>query len=522
LRTAEASERPEGDVRAGEIGGSQQDPPAVPQGRGRSTTGKRIGRGWIAAVVLALMGLAGTVGMTGRYPPWLLGRRPPVDVAKLPKAVVHRADLRLTVRAPGQVESARRTVIECELQNFQFSSHGNVITGGGASTILEIVSDGAIVHKGDVLCQLDASDYEELVRQQEIKVQEAQSMHRRAELDLGTAQAALREYRDGTIAQLRQSYQGQIALARADVQRQKDRIAWSRNMQKIGYVSTSQLRNEQITLQRTEFNLAQILRDRDTFERFTVPGTLRSLETQVATAQSELTFQTLRRERQESRLEKYQGQVEACTVRAPHDGRVMYATQPPGAPPIEPGTRVRQRQGLFYLPDLAHMEVQAMLHESVVNRIRKGMSALVRVEALPQAELEGSVISVSSIPDPPRHPRQSDEVKNYLGRIQLHVVPERLLPGMTAEVEIVTGQKPKALVVPHEAVTVERGHDVCYVAKDEGLERREITVGEVTEDLLEVTRGLQEGEEVVLSPSQLEKDAEVTGSPEPEQSQPAE
>jgi HlyD family secretion protein len=469
-------------------------------------------RGQLAATALALILLvAAGLGIAG-HPGLRFWRRGRVDVSKLPKALVQRADLRLTVKAPGQVESVRRTVIECELQNFQFSSHGNVITGGGASTILEIVPDGSLVRKDDVLCRLDSSDYEELVRQQGIKVQEALSMHRRAELDLETAQAALREYRDGTVAQLRQSFQGQVALARADVQRQKDRLAWVEKMQKIHYTTMSQLKSEQIILQRAEFSLAEILRNRDTFEHYTLPDTLRSLESQVATMRSELTFQTLRLERQESRLKKYHGQIEACTVRAPHDGRVMYATQPPGAPPIEAGTRVRQHQGLFFLPDLGHLEVHALVHESMVNRVRNGMSTLVRIEALPNAQLEGHVISLSSLPDPPRHPRQSEEVKNYLGRIQLHVVPERLLPGMTAEVEIVTAQRHKALVVPHEAVTVERGLDVCYVAKEETLERREIKVGEVTEDLLEVTHGLREGEEVVLSPSQIEHEADGHGS----------
>ena len=54
---------------------------------------------------------------------------------------------------------------------------------------------------------------------------------------------------------------------------------------------------------------------------------------------------------------------------------------------IEPGMSVRQRQRLFYLPDLTQMEVAAMLHESVVKDVKPGMLARVRIEALPGREL---------------------------------------------------------------------------------------------------------------------------------------
>ena len=69
---------------------------------------------------------------------------------------------------------------------------------GGASTIIELIPDGSNVKKGDVLCRLDSSDYEELIRQQEIQVQRSRADLEAARLDLESEKAALREYRDGT------------------------------------------------------------------------------------------------------------------------------------------------------------------------------------------------------------------------------------------------------------------------------------------------------------------------------------
>ena len=60
------------------------------------------------------------------------------------------------------------------------------------------------------------------------------------------------------------------------------------------------------------------------------------------------------------------------------------------------------------------------------------------------------------------------------------------------------------LTVPTEAVVSEGGHDICYVAHEDGLERREVKLGQSNQDLLEITDGLGEGEQVVLNPSRDE------------------
>ncbi len=56
------------------------------------------------------------------------------------------------------------------------------------------------------------------------------------------------------------------------------------------------------------------------------------------------------------------------------------------------------------------------------------------------------------------------------------------------------------LAVPSDAVRVENGHDFCFVVHEDGLERREVKLGQVTSELSEVTQGLEEGEEVVINP----------------------
>jgi len=50
-----------------------------------------------------------------------------------------------------------------------------------------MVDDGASVKKGEVICELDASEYEEMTRRQRIVVEEATAAHSQASLALEVA-----------------------------------------------------------------------------------------------------------------------------------------------------------------------------------------------------------------------------------------------------------------------------------------------------------------------------------------------
>src|SRR5207253_7071199 len=56
-------------------------------------------------------------------------------------------------------------------------------------------------------CELDASDYKELVRRQKIAVKQATADHQQAALTLEVAEIELRAYREGELVQAEQLFQ---------------------------------------------------------------------------------------------------------------------------------------------------------------------------------------------------------------------------------------------------------------------------------------------------------------------------
>ncbi len=279
----------------------------------------RTGRIALSALLLAALGGGGLT--------WLRGLRSSshADLTGIPTAAVKRTDLFASIRTGGKLASSKQTKINCEIEALYFSSGGRWTVTSGASTILSLVPEGSTVQKGDVLCTFDASDYAELVREQEIKVMEARADLDAARLQLEVGEVGLREYRDGLSIQTREQNRSKIALARSNDQLSADRLVWANRMAQLGYIPSSQVTSSKQDKQRAEIDLKLATNGAKIFEEFSIPKATRKLEAQLEGYRSLLTYQTMRVNMNEERLAHYRLQVERCTIRAPHDGFLIYA-----------------------------------------------------------------------------------------------------------------------------------------------------------------------------------------------------
>jgi HlyD family secretion protein len=464
---------------------------------GRSQSGYLI-RSLIGLSLLGLIGGGWWIVRSGRW-------KPESPSIHLPTTTVARANLSSVVTTWGRVESSQNTIISCEIERLEMRSGGSRISSGGASTILELVEEGTMVKAGDVLCSLDSSDYEELVRTQEIKTLQAAAALKQAQLNLEVAEISVREYQEGLYRQNLQSMEGLIYLARSDLERAVDRLKWTSKMLEKGYLAVAKKAEAEQTKNEIEFDLQTYRFNHENFLKFGNKRTTFELVAEVEKRRFEVVANTQRVTRNQERLAHYKKMLDLCTIRAPHDGFLIYAVDPhrPGALPIEPGQTVRQSQKLFFLPDLSKMQVLAYLHESVANRVHDGMRVRAKIEGLANQTLEGHVVSVAPLPTTAGN-FISDEVKYFVSVVKLDSVPDGIRPGMSAEVEFDVERCLDVLAVSSEAIALERGHNVCYVSGIDGLERRAVTLGRSNRDLLEVTKGLAEGEQVVLRPEKVE------------------
>lgn len=433
----------------------------------------------------------------------------------LPTARVRKIDLDVTLRAPGRVESVESTLLECELEALRArSSGGGMLATSGVNTIIELAPEGTAVKKGDLICRFDSSEYDEIVRQQNIVVEAARADLRRGEVTLEAQKIALKEYVEGNRLAHYRTFEGQIALAEAQKQRQQDRVKWSERMLPLGYIPRTTFEAERQLLERAEINLQRSIDTLSTYKKYTERKYTRSMESSIEGWASNVQYFRTRVEMEEEQLAHHKAQVEACVLRAPHDGMLIYANDNDDDPRVQIGAQVTYKMDLFLLPNLEKMEVETILNETFVQRVGNGMTARVRVEALPGRTFEGKIVSVASLPQMNGNNWRRSDIRQYVGRVQLDA-PRELLPGMNAEVEILTDQRNEALVVPAEAVALEGDANYCYVEADGSLERRPVTIERGDVNLLQITSGLHEGEQVVLRPSLIPMQDFVSESDEP-------
>lgn len=432
------------------------------------------------------------------------------DTGDLPTAVVRRVESSPSVTISGEVRSLDRTTITMDVEDMQ----GNELMSGGylaaergpapTTTILWVIPDGSNVKKGDVICRLESSWFEEQRRLQAIEVELVTAETTRAELNLGVAQAELKTFREGERVRQQSQNETAVALALAKQSRARDHLEWTTRMLGMGYLSISDVKSEEVEVIRAEVELNRARMLENVFEQYRVPRTLRYWEAEVEKADAEFEFARTQLQIERDRLTLLEKQLAACTISAPHDGRIIYADLHVRQwYQIRVGGEVYSGQELFYLPKLDHMSVEVEIPESVVSRLKPGQDVQIAIAAFPGRQFRGRVKKVETLPQ--INWKILDFPPLFYGEIEILDSGGALLPQMTAKATITTGPTTSRLVIPVETVLVRGGESYCDVVRRGDIERRKVDLSPAGTDLVEVLSGLDEGDAVLLYPWKSER-----------------
>ena len=190
----------------------------------------------------------------------------------------------------------------------------------------------------------------------------------------------------------------------------------------------------------------------------------------------------------ESLAQELESRLDALQVRAPADGIVFGL-------PRKVGETVAAGQIIASVADPLHMRVRARVDQPDLPRIAVGQRILVTFDGLPDRRWEGRVLDVSA------GVRDSGgrEVGEVLGEISDST--QSLPPNASVNVQIVVGERKDALAIPRAALFREAERRFVYLLEGGRARRRDITVGLVGLNDVEVTGGLSEKDTVLLSGS---------------------
>jgi multidrug efflux pump subunit AcrA (membrane-fusion protein) len=377
----------------------------------------------------------------------------------------------------------------------------------GTPQIIFIEPEGSTVKKDQLVVELDSAALQDNLTTQKIATRKAEAEYKQAKLTLEVSQISVQEYEKGTYPSDIQTADGELALAKSDLERAKDRKEWADRMLLQKLLSESQHLADVFALQKAEFTLKQATTKREVLEKYTYNKEMTELKANVKKAESDTLAKEQTYELEKSKEDKLVTQIKNCKLYAPIDGLVVYANEQnqfrggQQGPQIELGASIRERQKIFSIPDITRMRVNAKVHESMIDQVRPDLPAKVKVESFADRDLHGSVQKVNTMPDATN--MFSSGINVYTTFVSIDDALAGLRPGMTAEVSILVTQKDDIIAVPVQAIIQFKSKDHVYVMTPTGPSKRAVTLGLTNDKLIEVVRGVDVGESVALNPSAL-------------------
>jgi HlyD family secretion protein len=213
------------------------------------------------------------------------------------------------------------------------------------------------------------------------------------------------------------------------------------------------------------------------------------------------------------------------TIYAPIDGTISKLSVELGERVV--GTQQMAGTEILRVANLNSMEVEVDVNENDIVKVNIGDSTTVEVDAYLRREFKGVVTSIANSAEAAL---SADQVTNFKVKVRIlsesyqdllkdrpeHFSPFR--PGMTATVDIITNKRENVLGVPISSIVIktdtsstaqtspsrdrlltERFETLFLRNGDEAL-LRVVETGVQDNQFIEITKGLEEGDEVIIGP----------------------
>jgi Cu(I)/Ag(I) efflux system membrane fusion protein len=158
------------------------------------------------------------------------------------------------------------------------------------------------------------------------------------------------------------------------------------------------------------------------------------------------------------------------------------------------------REGMFVKPGMEIMSIGQLEHIWVIGEIFERQASLVQVgdlvqmtlDYLPRREWEGQIDYI--------YPSLNATTRTAQVRVRIDNPDGYLKPGMFAQMRIDAAPMDDTLLIPREALIRTGSQSRVVLAKGEGrFKSVAVRVGHITDDQVEITSGLDEGDRIVTS-----------------------
>ena len=444
---------------------------------------------------------------------------------------VQRGSFDISIPTSGELSAENRINIHNKLES--------------GAVIIELVDEGSIVSKGDILLRLNDESIKNEIRNSETSVTSARDNYETAlaslaisekkrdselavkQLAVDLATLALMAWQEGELVGTRLSHALEVQTAEKNYQRLLKKYESSLRLYEQKFLSKDELDQDEISLLNAEATLKKAKLGSTIYENYNLLIEKQQKESGLQQAKDELERATARLElelkssrgnlvakedqlqRQVEHLEKRNQQLELCVVRSPESGMVVYASslgeRREEGEPLRVGKSLHRNELVMTIPDSSKMNARVKVNEALSGLVAKGQQAVIVCDAYPDIVFSGEVLSVGILATGGgwRDPNRRD----YTVEIHIDNVNQvSLKPSMRCTAEIFVERVEDVLFVPIHSIHRNGGIVWVWAKESGGFAQREIVPSRFSESYVEISSGLEEGDAVLLrepSPSQV-------------------
>lgn len=336
--------------------------------------------------------------------------------------------------------------------------------------ISDLVEEGSVVDSGQFIATLDHKVIEEVLTKAKEEMELSSVALQDAKMD---SSLTLSNFRD------------QLINSTSDVEEKKIIVAES------AYESPSVIKKAEMDLEKVVRKLEQ---DKKGFE-------LKERQ-----AKSKVDRADLDLKQKQKKIDDLLKLSDALTIKAPKQGMVIYAKDRMGSK-IQVGSSVSTWNPIIAtLPDMTKLISKTYVNEIDISKIKIGQKVTLSIDAFPEKELKGEVISVANI----GQPMPKSDAKVFEVKIRVFGFDPLLKPAMTTSNTIVTGVFDNQLIIPSEAIYSNDSIKYVYLKKN-GIVRQIVDPGGENENYTIINKGLAEGDVLTLNEPEKPDDIKTVG-----------
>jgi HlyD family secretion protein len=366
------------------------------------------------------------------------------------------------------------------------------------------VKEGDRVKKGQILAQIESIDANADVKAQQ------------ASLNAALADSAAGEA-------LQKSFDDNIAASAADLDKSKADLE-----QRIAdYQRAQQLYNNQL-IAKQDFDAKKAAYDAAVAAVRAAQNRLAQANSQRAQAAAQLAAAQKKVAQQQAMLTRVNVIYNKYNAYAPLDGVVTNLPVRVGET-VVPGIQSSTASTIMTIADMSQITAELHVDETDIVSVKIGQTADVTVDAIPNRTFHGRVTEIgdtalvrSTGVAASQSQTSTQEAKDFKVVIALDVAEDLLRPGLSCTAKITTAQKRDVLAIPIQALTVRQKGDLqvrkpkdpmptdpaviktmkeevqgVFVVTGEKAEFRKVDTGITGATDIEVTSGLNPGEQIV-------------------------